>query len=174
MPRRRWWWLAAPVIIVAAGSAYGIAYAAVRPYPHGLPLGGRGSEPAHVGQTIFHDLAIPARRDGAHITGVHANNVAPGLNVRFVSTTFARTGGNNLDGYPLSCAQPASVSPVAGTPLNPSTYLRLELTASRPGRMAFTSITVDWADGIIHGSVTAPISFELRATKGSPLECPRN
>jgi hypothetical protein len=171
--RRRWWWLFAPTIVAALGATYGISYAAMRPYPGDeLPLGGAGSQPASVGQTVFLDLGIAARRDGAHITGVHVNHATPGLTVKFVSTTFARTGQNDLAGYPLSCAKPASVPPVAGTPLNSSTYLRLELTATRPGRLRFTSITIDWADGLLHGKASAPFQYELRATTGKSLSCP--
>jgi hypothetical protein len=164
-----------PVVVVALGSTYGIAFAAARPYASDkLPLGGQGSQPARVGQTVFMDLGIPARREGAHITGVHVNNLTPGLTVRFVSTTFDRTNRNQLAGWPLSCARPASVSPVAGTPLRSTTYLRTELTATRPGRLGFTSITVDWADGPLHGSATGPFQYALRATNGTDLPCPRS
>jgi hypothetical protein len=171
--RGRRWWLAAPILIAALGGAYAISATVMRPYLGGqLPIGGSGSQPARVGQTVFMDLAIPAHRDGAHITGVHADNVSPGLAVKFVSTTFARTSENNLAGYPLSCATPASVSPVAGTPLTAATYLRLELTATKTGQLGFTGITVDWADGLLHGSATSSFQYEMRATNGPGLACP--
>ena len=170
----KWWWLAAPLILAALGCAYVIGYFSVRPYPHDdLPLNADASQPARVGQTVFDDLAIPSRRSDAHITGVHANGVSTGLTIRFVSTTFARTGENDLAGFPLSCAGPASVSPAAGTPLRPSTYLRLEMTATRPGRLHMTSITVDWADALVHGSATGTFDYTLRSTRGAAIGCPK-
>jgi hypothetical protein len=167
----RWWWLTAPLVVVLLGASYLISQSLVRPYSNDqLRLGGNSSEPGRVGQTVFFDLPIPARREGAHITGVRAA-VTSGLAVKIVSTTFQRTGRNQSAGFPLSCARPASVSRVAGTPLNASTYLRLELTPTRAGTSRLTSLTVDWADGIWHGSATAPISFTLRATKAPQLGC---
>jgi hypothetical protein len=159
--------------VAVLGFTYANAYATVRPYSHNkLPIDCDCGEPATVGQTVFFDVDIPARRPGAHITAVHAT-VTHGLMVRFLSTTFQRTGENNLSGFPLSCAGPASLSPVAGTPLNRSTYLRMELTATRPGRSALTSITVDWADGLLHGSASTDFWMALRATPhGEPVDCP--
>jgi hypothetical protein len=77
---------------------------AVRGSPYSndqLRLGGRFSEPGRVGQTVFFDLPIPARHEGAHITGVEAS-VTSGLAVKIVSTTFQRTGQNQAAGFPLS------------------------------------------------------------------------
>jgi hypothetical protein len=170
----KWWWLVAPLIVAALGCAYVIAYFSVRPYPNDdLPLNADASQPARVGQTVFVDLAVPSRRSDAHITGVHANGVSPGLTIKFVSTTYARTGQNDLAGFPLSCAGRSSVSSVAGTPLRPSTYLRLEMTATRPGRLHLTSITVDWADGPVHGSATGGFDYTLRSTPGPAFACPK-
>jgi hypothetical protein len=129
----RWWWLTVPLLVVLLDTSYLIAQSVVRPYSNDqLRLGGSGSEPARVGQTVVFDLPIPARREGANITRVRAA-VTSGLAVKIVSTTFQRTGQNRSAGFPLSCAGPASVSRVAGTPLNASTYLPLELTPRRAG-----------------------------------------
>jgi hypothetical protein len=167
----RWWLLTAALVVVLLGASYLISQSVVRPYAQDqLRLGGGSSEPARVGQTVFFDLPAPARREGAHITGVRAS-VTSGLAVKIVSTTFRRTGQNDLAGYPLSCAGPASVSRVAGTPLNASTYLRLELTPTRTGTSRLTSLTVDWRDGIWHGSATTGISFALRAIKAPKIGC---
>jgi hypothetical protein len=166
-------WGVAAVVVAGLGSAYVFSYFALRPYPNDdLGIGGVATQSVGVGQTVLYDVPIPAHRSGAHITAVHLHDTSPGLRVQISSTTFARTAGNDLVGFPASCAGPASTSPVAGTPLNASTYLRIELTPTRPRRAEFTSLTVDWADGLVHGSASGNFGIVVKPRSGYRLRCP--
>ncbi|MBV9487599.1 MAG: hypothetical protein JO246_16325 [Frankiaceae bacterium] len=158
-------------VVVGLAIAYLVGTSQANPFGENR-VGGGGSEPGIVGTTYYFNFGLGPTRDGAHITGIHAD--ARGVRVAFFATSYEELKGDNRAGFPIRCGRGTTLHPVDNAPLrtSPETYLRMQVTPLRSGRVGVHSITVDWRNGIFHGSKTMHLFLGFRThTTGTLPPC---